>query len=221
MLKDCRQLNNGASYFARKVYLPEKYQLLVSGLHELDHCRFSQALEHLTDPSLTPTFPDEILYTLISHPHCDNSLAMAYYITVSPPLQNARTLEAYFSVLCQNSVAEAYHFCQKQDEVKHKALFEALLVAVHSEPGGEARAERALTLLSLPLTDSEEGWFEECLLYGKAGQLNQAKDSVIMRRIAMGRDCEGIGALDRYRGHKIEGVNWDDVRISMQKTGGS
>lgn len=211
-------MSNVEEHFAKKAWLPEKYQLLIQGLWQLDHCRFASALELLTDPSLTPTFTDEILHTLINHPRCDNSLAMAYYVTVSPPLRDSRTLAAYFSVLCQNSVTEAYNFTKVQEATKRKSLFEDLVVAVHSEGGSEARADRALTLLSLPFTAEEEAWFEECLLYGKGVSCNQAKDSVMMRRLAMGRDYEGLGALDRLRGHKINGVNWDDVRISMQKT---
>ena len=190
----------------------------MQGLWHLDHCHFSLALERLTDPSLTSTFADEILYALIHHPRCDNSLAMAYYITVSPPLGDAQTLSAYFSILCQSSVAEAYDFAKRQNQEKHKSLFEDLVVAVHSEGGSEARADRALTLLSLPFTEEEEAWFEECLLYGKGASCKQAKDSVMMRRIAMAKDYEGLGTLDRLRGHKVNGVNWDDVRISLQKT---
>ncbi len=219
ILKDCRNLNNAGEHFSRKVWLPEKYKLLVSGLWELDRCHFSIALEHLTDPSLTPTFPDEILYTLINQPKCDNNLAMAYYITISPPLQDARTLNAYFGMLCQNSVSEAYHFTQRQSETKRKSLLEDMVFAVHSEPGSEVRAEKALTLLSLPFTEEEEAWFEECLLYGKASRCNQAKDSVMMRRIAMGKDFESSGPLDRLRTPKIDGIGWDDIRISMEKTG--
>jgi len=219
ILKDCRHLNDAEAHFSRKVWLQEKYRLLVSGLWELDHCRFSTALEYLTEPSLIPTFPDEILYTLISHPKCDKGLAMAYYITILPPLQDARSLKAYFTLLCQNSVAEAYHFCQRQEASKHKSLLEDLVVGVHSEPGSEARAERALTLVSLPFTEEEEAWFEECLLYGRGARCNQAKDSVIMRRIAMGKSYEGLGALDRLRGQKKDGLSWDDVRSSIQKTG--
>lgn len=218
ILKDFRQLNNAEEHFAKKVWLPDKYQLLMQGLWHLDHGHFPSALECLTDPSLTPTFTDEILYTLIHHPKCDNNLAMAYYVTVSPPLEDPRTLAAYFSVLCENSVAEAYNFTKRQDVTKHKSLFEDLVTAVHSEDGSEARAEKALTLLSFPFTNEEEAWFEECLLYGKGASCNQAKDSVMMRRIAMGRDYRGLGVLDRLRGHKINGVNWDDVRVSIQKT---
>lgn len=200
------------------MYLPQRYDLLVTGLWELDHCQFTRALEHLTDPSLTPTFADEILYTLISHPKCDNSLAMAYEIAVSPPLQNTQTLNAYYSLLCETSVVEAYHFCQKRDETEHKRLFEKLVVCVHSEAPDEARAERALTLIGLPYSEEEDAWFEECLLYGVGSKCSGSKDSVMMRRIAMGKEFEGVGALDRLRGPKINGVNWDDVRSSMQKT---
>jgi hypothetical protein len=190
----------------------------MQGLWQLDRCHFASALELLTDPSLIPTFTDEILYTLIHHPRCDNSLATAYYVTVSPPLRDPRTLVAYFSMLSQNSVTEAYNFTKGQDGAKRKSLFEDLVVAVHTEGGSETRADRALALLSLPLTAEEEAWFEECLLYGKGASCNQAKDSVMMRRLAMGRDYQGLGALDRLRGHKINGVNWDDIRVSMQKT---
>ena len=102
--------------------------------------------------------------------------------------------------------------------MRHKSLFEQLIITVHSEAASEARADRALTLIGLPLSDEEEAWFEECLLHGKGSQLHQAKDSVLMRRIAMGEDYEGPGPLDRYKGQKVNGVNWDDVRNSMQKT---
>jgi len=216
LLKDCRQLRDADSGFARKVFLPRKYQLLMTGLWELDHCQFSRALDHLTDPSLTPTFSDEILYTLLAHPKCDNSLAMAYYLTVSPPLQHRKTLDAYFLLLCQTSVVEAYHFCRKQGS-RHQELFEQLLISGLSEAPGEARAQHALTLIGLPFSAEEERWFEDCLLYGKGAKCHEAKDSVIMRRIAVCKDLEGVGALDRFRGHKINGVNWDDVRSSMQK----
>jgi len=217
LLKDCRQLTDIDSTFARKVFLPHKYQLLMMGLWELDHCQFSRALDHLTDPSLTPTFSDEILYILFAHPKCDNSLAMAYYLTVSPPLQSPRTLDAYFSFLCQTSVVEAYRFCRSHG-YKHEELFEKLIVSVLSGSPGDARAENALTLIGLPFSEEEEKWFEECLLYGKGAKCREAKDSVMMRRIALGKNIEGVGALDRLRGHKINGVNWDDVRLSMQRT---
>ena len=216
MLKDCRQLSNADTEFARQVYLPRRYELVMTGLWELDHCQFGRALEHLTDPSVTPTFADEILFTLIRHPKCDNNLAMAYYLTVKPPLQNKQALDAYFDILCNASIAEAYRYSQKQAESRHRALFEKLIQSVHSEVADDMRAERALLLIGLPLTAQEEGWFEECLLQGLASKSPGARDSILVRRIAMGRHV--LEPLDRHNGPKINGLSWDNILSSMQKT---
>lgn len=143
ILRDCRQLSNVDTEFAKQVHMPRRYELVMTGLWELDHCQFSRALEHLTDPSVTPIFADEILFTLIHHPKCDNNLAMAYYLTVNPPLQTRQTLDAYFDVLCTASVVEAYRYSQAQSEAKHKALFEKLVRSVHSEAVNDTRDERA------------------------------------------------------------------------------
>jgi len=189
----------------------------MTGLWELDHCQWSRALEHLIDPSVPVlTFPDEILLTLIRHPKCDNNLAMAYYLTLHPPLQNKETLDAYFDMLCDTSIVEAYRFGQKQAETNHKALFEVLIHSVHSEAAGDKRAGRALLLIGLPFTEEEETWFEECLLHGSASKCPGAKDSVLMRRIATGN--YGHENLNRYNGSKVNGITWDDILSSIQKT---
>lgn len=59
--------------------------------------------------------------------------------------------------------------------MRHKSLFEDLVVAVHSEGGSEAHADRALTLLSLLFTSEEDAWFEEFLLYGKGASCKQLR----------------------------------------------
>jgi hypothetical protein len=216
ILKDCRSLTNADINFASQVYLPRRYEIVMTGLWELDHCQFSRALEHLTDPSISPTFPDEILLTLIRHPKCDNSLAMAYFKTVSPPLLNEQALNAYFDVLlCHTSVVEAYRYSQSQPDAKHKALFERLIVTVHLEPADAARADRALCLLSLPFSEEEEEWFEECLLTGRGAKCPGATDSVTMRHIATSKE---LFAFDRQSGTRINGLNWDNIHSSMQST---
>lgn len=215
---DCHELNNLDENFARKVFLPSKYKILMNGLWKMDQGYFHDALEELTDPSLTPTFTDEILHVLIKHSKADEGLAQAYYNTVSPPLADRKILMAYFSLLSANSVAEAYLFAQKQDARRHQLLFQALLMAIHSHHGGPSRASRAVELISQPFTEEEEAWFEEFLLHGDGSHEPHAKDSVLIRRIAIGKSHEGVGALDRLRGQQIRGINWDDVRASMAKT---
>lgn len=204
--------------FAKQVYLSRRYELVMTGFWELDHCQFSRALEHLTEPSVTPTFADEVLLTLARHPKCDNSLAMAYYLTVNPPLQNKQAFEAYFDLLCDTSIVEAYHYSQRQSEQKHKALLEKLIWAVHSEAADEMRAERALLLIALPLTEEEEGWFEACLLHGSASKLPGARDSILMRRLAVGKYIQD--PVSRHNGPKINGLDWSNILSSMQKTAG-
>ncbi|KEF62837.1 uncharacterized protein A1O9_00810 [Exophiala aquamarina CBS 119918] len=218
VLLDCRGLHNADNTFVRRTYLPQKYQLLVQGLWELDHAQFSRALEHLTDPSLALPFADEVLLTLLKHPKCDSSLAAAFYISVSPPLKEQKTLDAYFELLSSNNLVEAYYFAKRQDELNHKSLFERLIAKVHQETAGHARAARATLLAGLPFSSEEEAWFENFLLDGKGSKLPGAKDTVMVRRIATGRSATAAtesAALSRQKGENIDGVSWETVRKSI------
>lgn len=218
LLSPSRALPAVLKSFADGTYLPPKYQTLIRGLWELDHLHFQAALDFLTDPILTPaTFPDEILKLLLSHPKCDDALAMAYYLTVKPPLRDAETKEMLFRLLCQTSVVEAMNFTRKQAEPGRRQLFETVLVSVHNEPPSAGRAERARTLLSLPLTTAEGAWFEDCLLRGAGKNCAEARDSVLVRRIVMGQSVDNIAELRGWKGKKIDGVGWDDIRQSMSR----
>jgi hypothetical protein len=220
VLLDCRGIHNADNAFVRRTYLPQKYQLLVQGLWELDHAQFSRALEHLTDPCLALPFADEVLLTLLRHPKCDSALATAFYISVSPPLKDQKTLDAYFELLSSNSLIEAYYFANRQDEENHKTLFERLVARVHQEKAGDARAARATLLAGLPFSSEEEAWFEDFLLHGKGSKLSGAKDTVMVRRIATGRSATAAtenATLKRLKGENIDGVNWETVRKSIAK----
>lgn len=215
LLRDCRALNNVDTNFIRRTHLPRRWQVLVAGLWELDHAQFARALEHLTDPSLTPTFTDEILLTLLQHPRCDPSLAMAYYVAVSPPLQGHKTLEAYFEMLKTNNLVEAYYLAQKQPPSVHKGLFEKLVVSVLQDKPGHSRAERAALLVGLPLSEQEETWFEECLVQGAASKLSGAKDTIMARQMVTGYSTSNSSMTNRFKGNSIQGVNWDNVRSGI------
>ncbi|RMZ84161.1 hypothetical protein DV738_g783, partial [Chaetothyriales sp. CBS 135597] len=197
--------------FVRKTFMPAKFRIQVAGLWELDHCAFARALEYLTQPSLTPTFQDDILEALLKHPACDSSLAMAYYISVQPPLQTASSLYAYFGLLTSASLVQAFHFARRRPE--HKALFEHLVLQTHAQAPGEARAAAAIQLISLPFSSEEETWFEESLLHGRAAKCNGAKDSVLMRRLARGRlSLEGNRAIDSYKVSTIAKLDYATYR---------
>ncbi|KKZ65444.1 hypothetical protein EMCG_08716 [[Emmonsia] crescens] len=235
ILRDLRSTSGGDAslLFARRCYLPEKYRLFIEGLWHLDRLEFRRALEYLTEPSLLPTFPDEILYVLATRPkqkqkqpqqqapndNDDDSLATAYYLTASPPLATTKALNAYFALLCRTHITESFYFARKQPSPSsHRDLLEQLILFVlSSTKPGEARAKRAMELINLPFNAEEESWFEECLLTGNAKHLPGAKDTVMMRRVATGRLQDlNRGDLEALGGRKIEGLNWDDLRKNLR-----
>lgn len=207
LIRDCRN-SNLEKAFLHKTYLPEKYQYLVTGLWEVDHCQFSRALEYLTDPTLIPaTFADEVLSVLLQHPKSDQSQAMAYYLTVQPPLQDQNTLDAYFDLLSRVDVTSAYNFARQHPQ--HQRLFEKLVESIQGTDPSQEKAATAVQLIGLPFSDEEVVWFEDLLAAG-TNKTAGARDTLLMRQLA----TEGSlnSSLARYKGTKIDGVNWEDIQ---------
>ncbi|KAH1730909.1 hypothetical protein KXX25_006780 [Aspergillus fumigatus] len=216
ILKDCRAASDAASQFARRCHLPEKYRLFIEGLWNLDRLELRRAIEYLTEPSIIPTFPDEILYvlTLPQLPKHDDNLAMAYYLTVTPPLASKKVQKAFFEILCRSSITEAFYFTRKRDESLRRAYLEQLIEFVLKTSPGQMRSQRAMELISLPLDNTEEEWFEEALLRGCAKTLHGAKDTAMMRRFATGKLDALSPESESLGGKKIDGLDWDALRQS-------
>ncbi|MCJ1319698.1 hypothetical protein MMC15_005034 [Xylographa vitiligo] len=177
-----------------------------------------RALDYLTSPSLIPTFPDEILYTLCRHaPQSDSSLPLSYYYSVSPPLASAKVLCAFFERSCKANLTEAFYFSRRRGSLQHHQLFEQLITFVHANSAGSVRASRALELIHLPLDEEEEQLFEEFLSEGKGTTLYGAKDTLMMRKIAKGQVREAVHFGSKLSGRKIDGLNWDILRESLRK----
>ena len=206
-----------STVFADRSLLPERYRLYVSGLWELDHLSFRRALDLLTEPSLIPTFPDEILYALLRHtPAHDQDLALAYYHTVSPPLANVAVRDAFFQHLARLSITEAYTFAREQDDSIHQQLFELLILSALTDLGGQARAAQCVELVNLPLDEEEEKWFEEYLLDGQGRTLPGARDTLMVRRVALGKTADALKEGEHLSGRKMHGVNWDTVKTGLK-----
>lgn len=125
-------------------------------------------------------------------------------------------MESYFQLLLHTNVVEAYKFTQKQDMSPRRTMFERMLKFVLDERSSPTKAQRTTLVLSLPLSADEEAWFEDFLLQGDGSDLPGARDSVIMRRLSLGRSIDGMGNLSGFRGTKMNGLDWDDIR-SMHK----
>ncbi|KAL4751606.1 hypothetical protein BDW72DRAFT_173339 [Aspergillus terricola var. indicus] len=218
ILKDCRAPTDAAAQFARRCHLPEKYRLFIEGLWNLDRLEFKRAIEYLSEPSIIPTFPDEILYALtLSHlPRHDDSLVMAYYLTVNPPLTSEKAQRAFMETLCRASITEAFYFTRKHHEDLRQTYLTQLIEFVHRIDAGQMRSRRAMELIGLPFDHQEEEWFEDALLHGSAKTLHGAKDTVMARRLATGKVAGLSAELESLDGKKIDGLDWDLLKQSLK-----
>ncbi|KAJ5572904.1 hypothetical protein N7450_009888 [Penicillium hetheringtonii] len=168
LLKDCRNAPNAAADFASSCHLPEKYRLFIEGLWHMDRLDFRSAISYLAEPSLIPTFPDEILHalTLTKLPKHDDNLTITYYLAAAPPLATEKVQRAYFETLCRSNVTEAFYFSRRYDDDDRQGLFGQLVEFVLKTPAGQHRSRRAMDLVGLPLDEDESQWFEETLLRG-------------------------------------------------------
>jgi hypothetical protein len=135
---------------------------------------------------------------------------MAYYTSIRPPLATEEVVSAFFDLLIDTNVTEAYTFAKRSQ--RHRNLFESLVKAVHEEEAGDRRAQRAAELIGLPFDEEESKWFEDCLLHGVAAKSPGAKDTVLMRRLATGNLHPANASVDRMKGSSVDGVNWEDIR---------
>ncbi|KAL1993947.1 hypothetical protein VTN49DRAFT_2616 [Thermomyces lanuginosus] len=220
LLRDCRAPGDAILQFTRRCYLPEQYEMFIHGLWYLDRLEFRRALDYLTQPSLIPTFPDDILHVLSLQtlPKHDDVLAVTYYLTVSPPLNSEKVRRSFFDILCRASVTESFYFSRKHGDNARREFFEQLVWSVLKSEAGKPRAERALELVGLPLDEEEESWLEDFLLTGKGSTLPGAKDTVLMRRLATGRSQNLPSEVESLSGRKVDGINWDDLRLPGQST---
>ena len=145
---------------------------------------------------------------------------MAYYHTVAPPLTSAKVLDAFFSIFCRSSITEAFYFSRGHSDEVHRHLVEQLVGFVHSGVSGATRSERGVELVNLPFDEEEERWFEEYLLSGKGRTLQGAKDTVTMRRIAIGKITEAFNDKTGSNRGQLHGLNWDILRGSLNKGAG-
>lgn len=180
-----------AEAFASRSGLPSKYQILMRGLWYMDRHAFALALEYLTHPSLLPEFADDIIVALVRNATAkdrDYTLALAYWHTVQPVLKTPVAVELLFDALAHAEPHEALQFSRSKPDAMREQLFRRLVVAVLTGAGTDEGAERASELASLPLEPAEEVWFVDCLSRGEGKGFRAARDTLLMRRIALGED---------------------------------
>ena len=125
-------------------------------------------------------------------------------------------MDALFTAMCQASVTEAYQFCETQEEMAHRRLFENLISFVLGSSDAPIRGARGVELINLPFSSEEEDWFEEYLLSSKGKGLYGAKDTVLMRRVVLGRSVGATGLGYGIKERMIDGLNWSGLTQCME-----
>ncbi|KAL8928499.1 MAG: hypothetical protein Q9208_001733 [Pyrenodesmia sp. 3 TL-2023] len=220
ILKDIphKDVHSSASAFAKAVFLPERYRIFMDGIYHLDRAQFPKALDYLTEPVLIPTFPEEIMYTLCTHPEQrDEQLPLVYYYTVSPAITSPKVVAVFFSVLAKASVTEAFFWARKQGASSHRSLFEQLINDVLDGPEGEDRARKSVELIHLPFSGEEEIWFDAYLGQGRGKNLPGAEDTLSVRRTITSRSAV-IADSDKGLGAKSsDGMDWSSLGSSFER----
>ncbi|ETS73540.1 hypothetical protein PFICI_14486 [Pestalotiopsis fici W106-1] len=186
---------NKADQFANRSGLPTKYQLLIKGLWHFDRQKFDVGLEYLTHPSLTPEFADDIITVLARQATKDGdyTLPLAYWHTVQPVLKTETAVQLLFDALIQSDIGEALRFSRAKPEAQRQGLFKRLVIGVLDSERGDEAADRAGELASLPFDENEDEWFREYLASGEGKRLKIARDTLLMRRIALGEPVSTTG----------------------------
>ncbi|KAK8256843.1 nuclear pore complex assembly-domain-containing protein [Phyllosticta capitalensis] len=224
LLKDCSAFEDAevAETFAKKSHLPHKYWIVIQGLWNLDHLEFEAALEYLTHPSLLPAFTEDILCVLIEHGKPVNKhLPLAYYNAVRPPLTNPDLQKSYFTYLARLSLIQAYFFIENQPVQDHKSLFQLLVDDALQHSRSDSPSNVVDELINLPLTEEQEAWFEEYLLEGKGRTYHAARDTVVARRLALGKYTEAIEVGQQLSGRRFNDINWDGIKNMVTTSLGS
>lgn len=239
LLKDLSPLHHEddelATAFARHVHLEKRFWTFIEGLWALDRLEFATAVGNLTHPSIIPTFPDEIMFTLlrgreqlnrvnVQKGEQDEVLPLAYYNCVKPPLEDQKVRDEFARYLSARNVTETYFWIQTRPDHEQKPLLEILLEQTleksvwNNGVGEEAytREDKAMELVSLPFSDEEETFIEDFLIKGRGRTFRNAEDTVMMRRIAMGR-LSDVAADQSTRGQRVGGVDWDSLKGGVKK----
>jgi hypothetical protein len=238
LLKDLSPQHHGptelATSFARSVHLEKRFWTFIEGLWALDHLEFRTAVEHLTHPSIIPTFPDEIMLTLLKGRDKlgsvgvqkgteDDILPLAYYNCVKPPLEDQKVRNEFAKYLSARNVTEAYYWIRDRPEYEHKPLLEILMEQTLErsawsgvENDSYTRPEKAMEFVSLPFSEVEEEFIEKFLTEGKGRTYQGAQDTVLMRKVAMGKLVD-VANDNSTRGRRHDGVTWDLLKDGVSQ----
>jgi hypothetical protein len=219
-----------ATAFARDVHLETRFWTFIEGLWALDHMQFETAVGNLTHPSIIPTFPDEIMLTLLNRGHYgaprtdDDILPLAYYNCAKPPLVKEDVKLEFVKYMAGRNVTETFYWIRARPEYEHKQLLEILIEETLEKsawassvgPDAYTREQKAMDFVSLPFDEEEEEWVDNFMTVGKGRNFRGAGDTVMIRRMATGRLQQAADDVTQ-KGRKLGQVNWDLLKDGVKR----
>jgi len=144
---------------------------------------------------------------------------MAYFLSANPPLVDSHVRDEFVKYMARRDLTETFYWIRGRPYAERRHLFE--LVVARSLDSSimttkEMRTEMAMELVQLPFCEEEEEWFEGFLLEGQGRNLQGARDTVLVRRIATGRVGEAVKE-EGGRGRRLDAVDWEVLRDGLRR----
>lgn len=148
----------------------------------------------------------------------ERELALAYYHSAEPNLEDQDIRERFFSALCDASITEAYFFMQRMPPAVRPPLLEILVESALEAPAGEERKMKGTELVELPLSDEEASAVEAFLSKGKGRAIQHGKDALLAMLLARGRYDKMLTSLENVSvpGTGFDESKWESVRRGVE-----
>jgi hypothetical protein len=148
----------------------------------------------------------------------EKELALAYYHSTEPTLEDEDIRERFFSMLCDASITEAYFFMQRMPSAVRPPLLEILVESALEAPAEEERKKKGMELVELPLSDDETSTVEEFLSKGKGRAIQHGKDALLVMLLARGKYDKMLSSLENVSvpGTGFDESKWESVRSGVK-----
>jgi hypothetical protein len=148
----------------------------------------------------------------------ERELALAYYHSTEPNLEDQQIRERFFGALCDASITEAYFFMQRMPPAVRPPLLEILVEAALVAPAGDDRQQKGTELVELPLSDEEVSAVEAFLSKGRGRAIQHGKDALLAMLLARGKYDKMLASLENVSvpGTGFDQSKWESIRRGVE-----
>lgn len=180
------------SEYAKDQAIPQNYCNLMESYWFLDNQQYSNALQSLTVPGLTPNFATKIMATLMDSGN--HEMLLTYVQTLQTPLDTEEKVNYYLKALMRVDVSRALFFTRTTTTTLRKSLFQAVLKYA------KTTHENAKILIGFPFDGEEETWSYDLLSTAHGLGL----EALVLRLLMLGKTKEALVLREKEGGGRHE-----------------